>query len=134
MAHDKAYLIGENKSLVEGVPKKNIVDNLTSSDSDKVLSARQGKILKESINSLGINTNIKGNVDVFSDLPTGAEVADGYIVEADKHLYRWNGSVWVDLGYYDFDISGLGLSVVDGMLYYTFEPEGIEGEEDYGIE
>ena len=130
MAHDKAFLVRENKCLVEGVPKQDIIDNLTSTDSDKVLSAKQGKILKESINALGINTNIRGNVATVSNLPSNPEIADGYIVEADKHLYRWDGSAWRDLGYYNFDISGLGLSIVDGTLCVTFEEEGIEGEGD----
>lgn len=42
---------------------------------------------------------IKGSVPTVGDLPpTGNALNDAYIVEANGHLYVWNGSAWTDAG------------------------------------
>ncbi|MCI8654268.1 MAG: hypothetical protein HFJ48_00080 [Clostridia bacterium] len=65
-------LIPEIEKLVKE-SKIEIEDSLTSEDTDKALSAKQGKIIKEELDkkqkSIGIGT----------DLPTGGENGDIYI-------------------------------------------------------
>ena len=47
----------ETTTLTDYVPKSDIVDNVTSTDTDKPLSANQGKVLKDDIDTNYINTN-----------------------------------------------------------------------------
>jgi len=41
----------------KGDPGVDVIDNLTSTDTDKALSAKQGKVLKDTINNLDISTD-----------------------------------------------------------------------------
>ena len=50
--NSSSYQMSLNISSNSFVRKEAIVDNLTTSETDKILSARQGKILKDSLNSL----------------------------------------------------------------------------------
>lgn len=60
--------IKNNKSLIDGITTSkvnvsDIIDNLTTSSTDKALSAKQGQILKEMINSLTKEDIGLGNVE-----------------------------------------------------------------------
>lgn len=46
----------------------------------------------------GNGLDILGSVPTFGDLPGGATQGDIYHVQADGHLYLWDGSGWEDLG------------------------------------
>jgi hypothetical protein len=46
----------------------------------------------------GPSVTIKGSVPTVGDLPPSAGINDGYIVEADGHLYVWNGTSWTNAG------------------------------------
>jgi Collagen triple helix repeat (20 copies) len=46
----------------------------------------------------GPSVTIKGSVPTVGDLPPSATINDGYIVEADGHLYIWNGTAWTNAG------------------------------------
>lgn len=46
----------------------------------------------------GQGITLNGTVDDVIDLPGGASVGDAYLVEADGHLYVWNGAAWIDAG------------------------------------
>jgi hypothetical protein len=56
--------------------KSSIIDNLTSSDTEKALSARQGKVLKELIDNLA---NLQ--ITVVDTLPTTGESNIIYLVK-----------------------------------------------------
>ena len=56
--------------------KASIIDNLTSSDTEKALSARQGKILKELIDNLA---NLQ--ITVVDTLPTTGESNIIYLIK-----------------------------------------------------
>lgn len=81
-----------------------VVDNLTSDDADKALSAKQGKVLMGEINGVKAKlSNIytyKGSKDKYAELPTDAEAGDVWNV-AEAHNghpagtnYAWTGSEW----------------------------------------
>ena len=85
-----------------------VVDNLTSEDTDKALSARQGKVLMGEIDTIkgklsGIYS-YKGSKDEFDELPTDAEAGDVWnVVAANGNNpagtnYAWNGTEWDALG------------------------------------
>lgn len=46
----------------------------------------------------GQGITLSGTVNDVIDLPGGASVGDAYLVEADGHLYVWNGAAWFDAG------------------------------------
>ena len=56
----------------------------------------QGNQGTQGVTGHGITLN--GTVDDVIDLPGGAAVGDAYLVEADGHLYVWNGAAWFDAG------------------------------------
>ena len=75
MAEIVAY-IKSNKSLIDNITSgkvsvSDIVNNLTSSDTNKPLSAAQGKVLKELIDSINVTI---GNVSSLLDSINGEEV------------------------------------------------------------
>ena len=101
------------------VDKTSIVDNLTTNDATKVLSAKQGKALKDlhddvvdgtitvkkaeqdedgnnikdtyaTKQDLTIVYKYKGSVATYEDLPNDAENGDVYNVEADGKNYAWS--------------------------------------------
>lgn len=79
-----------------GTGSVDIVDNLTTDASNKALSARQGKVLNDKINSLSSIYNFKGKKDTIDDLPSeGNKSGDVWYVEGDS--YVWNGSSWVEV-------------------------------------
>jgi Collagen triple helix repeat (20 copies) len=47
---------------------------------------------------VGPSIQIKGSVPTVGDLPPSAGINDGYIVDADGHLYIWNGTAWTNAG------------------------------------
>lgn len=85
-----------------------IVDNLTSEDTDKALSAKQGKALKDEIDAVKEKvTSIytpKGSKDKYSDLPADANVGDVWNVAEAYNGYpagtnwAWTGTEWDALG------------------------------------
>lgn len=85
-----------------------IVDDLDSTDSGKVLSASQGKVLSDEIKDLkiilGSALSYKGSVASVDLLPEDASVGDVYnVVSANGNIpagtnYAWNGSDWDALG------------------------------------
>lgn len=79
-----------------GADSIDIVDNLTTNAADKALSAKQGKVLNDKINSLSSIYNFKGKKDTIEDLPSeGNKSGDVWYVEGDS--YVWNGSSWVEV-------------------------------------
>lgn len=82
-----------------------IVDNLTSDNTDKALSARQGKVLMNEVTTLsgklsGVYT-YKGSVASYTELPSDNLTAgDVYNVEAEYDgnpagtNYAWTGTEW----------------------------------------
>lgn len=47
----------------------------------------------------GSSVTVLGSVATIGNLPgSGNTVADAYVVQADGHLYVWDGSAWVDAG------------------------------------
>lgn len=86
-----------------------IVDNLTSDDTNKALSAKQGKALKDEID--GVKEKVtsiytpKGSVDSYEELPTeNLTAGDVYNVVAAYGNYpagtnwAWTGTEWDALG------------------------------------
>lgn len=112
-----------------------IVDNLTSDDTDKALSAKQGKVLMGEIGS--IKTKIssiytpKGSKDTYAELPTDANPGDVWDVkEAHDGYPAGTNYVWVaDLvngeGYWD----ALGGAIDLSDYYNQSEVEGKIKEE-----
>lgn len=86
--------------------KSSIIDNLTSSDTEKALSARQGKILKELIDNLA---NLQ--ITVVDTLPTTGESNIIYLVKKagtgtdihDEYVYVEGN--WEKIGTTDVDLS-----------------------------
>jgi len=74
----------------------------------------------------GTGVEIKGSVATVALLPTtGVDVGDCYIVDADRHLYSWDGSQWKDLG----EFKGAdGADGKDGIAFY-FDPAIVVLEE-----
>ena len=72
----------------------------TSTKSKGVWSPWTKSKIKGEDGSDGTSVNIKGGVNVVSELPrTGNTIGDGYIVQANGHLYVWTGSLpWLDAG------------------------------------
>lgn len=111
-----------------------IVDSLDSTATDKALSANQGRVLMNELNSLsakltGIYT-YKGSKATYEELPTDASLGDVYNVEAayDGHPagtnYAWNGMYWDALA-----------GSIDLSKYYTMEQvnELVKAETDRAI-
>lgn len=97
-----------------------IVDNLESTATDKALSANQGRVLMNELNSLsakltGIYT-YKGTKSSFDELPKDAALGDVWNVESayNGHAagtnYAWNGFEWDALA-----------GSIDLSNYYTIE-------------
>ena len=85
-----------------------IIDDLESLDTNKALSANQGKILNDKIETLKTSLSkvytYKGSVSTYSDLPQDPNIGDVYNVETSYENYpagtnwAWNGSEWDALG------------------------------------
>lgn len=122
-----------------------VVDNLTSDDADKALSAKQGKVLMGEIDSVkGKLTNIysyKGSKEKYEELPTDAVAGDVWnVAEAVHNIpagtnWAWTGERWDALGG-SVDLSGYyNKTEVDAAI--TVERLRAEGEEAHlagGIE
>ena len=103
-----------------------VVDNLTSDDADKALSAKQGKVLMGEINGVKAKlSNIytyKGSKDKYAELPTDAVAGDVWNV-AEAHEghpagsnYAWTGTEWDALAG-SIDLSNYyNKSEVDGAI------------------
>ena len=103
-----------------------VVDNLTSDDADKALSAKQGKVLMGEINGVKAKlVNIyayKGSKDKYAELPTDAVAGDVWNV-AEAHEghpagtnYAWTGTEWDALAG-SIDLSNYyNKSEVDGAI------------------
>lgn len=96
-----------------------VIDNLTTESSTSALSAKQGKVLMDSITTIeGKITSIykiKGSVDTYENLPSeGNTAGDVYnVVAAYGNTpagtnYVWNGTEWDALG-----------GSIDLSVYYT---------------
>lgn len=46
----------------------------------------------------GAGVMLHGQVPTVANLPTGAAKGDSYIVQADGHMYLWDGTTWIDTG------------------------------------
>lgn len=72
-----------------------VVDNLTSEDTNKALSAKQGKVLMGEItgvkNKISSIYKYKGTVNTYNDLPTNAEAGDVYNVIEPYETVNPNG-------------------------------------------
>ena len=124
------------------VEQVEVVDNLTSDDTNKALSAKQGKVLMGEIDGVKAKlVNIytyKGSKDKFSELPTDAVAGDVWnVAEAhDKHAagtnWAWTGTEWdalagiVDLTNY-YDKSGVDAAILAETNRATGEEQRIEG-------
>lgn len=100
--------------------KLEVVDNLTSEATDKALSANQGRVLMNEINSVAAKLtgiySYKGSKATYEELPTDAQLGDVWNVEAayGSHPagtnYAWNGIEWDALA-----------GSIDLSNYYTIE-------------
>ena len=81
-----------------------IADNLTTNDASKALSAKQGKILGESVEELDLEVhNLSGKYyGIFEDaesLPEGDAVGYAFVGTEDPFaIYNFNGEEWTDSG------------------------------------
>lgn len=103
-----------------------VVDNLTSDDADKALSAKQGKVLMGEIDGVKAKlVNIyayKGSKNTYAELPTDAVAGDVWNV-AEAHEghpagtnYAWTGTEWDALAG-SIDLSNYyNKSEVDGAI------------------
>ena len=64
--------------LEDYIPKDDIVDNTTSTDTDKPLSANQGKELKTLVDSKADSTSVYSKTDVDTLLSSKADTTDVY--------------------------------------------------------
>ena len=103
-----------------------VVDNLTSDDADKALSAKQGKVLMGEIDGVKAKlVNIytyKGSKDTYAELPSDAVAGDVWnVVEAHEGHpagtnYAWTGTEWDALAG-SIDLSNYyNKSEVDGAI------------------
>ena len=52
---------------------------------------------------------LKGHVaDVFNLPSSGNATGDAWVVDADGHLYSWNGTTWIDAGQFEGDKGDIG--------------------------
>lgn len=113
----KVSILEISESLKEKLSESDCVSNLKSTESTKPLSANQGKVLNEKINSLnssisgiGHALHFKGVVSSVSDLKNieDPESGDTYQIQIFKEdgsldndlsgaMYAWNGSEWVQI-------------------------------------
>lgn len=111
-----AYSESENWIRVDATAAHiDVIDNLTTADTDKALSANQGKVLSEKIeevkNSLSSVYNYRGSVSDFKSLPTDAVKGDVYnVTAANGNIpagtnYAFDGENWDALGG-SVDLSG----------------------------
>lgn len=77
--------------------KASIIDNLTSSDTEKALSARQGKVLKELIDNLGNSDPLLSQSDITSQM----QILKQY--EAQLAQLQKKGTLQTDLIWDDID-------------------------------
>lgn len=119
-----------------------VVDNLTSDDTNKALSAKQGKVLMGEIDGVKAKlVNIytyKGSKDKFSELPTDAVAGDVWnVAEAhDKHAagtnWAWTGTKWdalagsIDLTNY-YNKSEVDTAILDETNRAKGEEQRLEG-------
>lgn len=103
-----------------------VVDNLTSDDADKALSAKQGKVLMGEIDGVKAKlVNIyayKGSKNTYAELPTDAvagdvwNVAEAYEGHPAGTNYAWTGTEWDALAG-SIDLSNYyNKSEVDGAI------------------
>lgn len=119
-----------------------VVDNLTSDDADKALSAKQGKVLMGEINGVKAKlSNIytyKGSKDKYAELPTDAVAGDVWNV-AEAHNghpagtnYAWTGTEWdalagsVDLSNY-FSKDEVNAAIAAESALRVAEEQRLEG-------
>ncbi len=73
-----------------------IVDNLTTDDANKALSARQGKVLNEKISKLSSIYSFKGKVDSVDKLPSSNN-SNGDVYYVGDQSFVWNGVEWIEM-------------------------------------
>lgn len=104
-----AYTDAENWVQIDATAAvTDVVDSLESTATNKALSANQGKVLSEKIetlkSSLGTVYNYKGSKDTWAELPSNATAGDVWNVnEAHDNVpagtnWAWDGSKWDALG------------------------------------
>ena len=94
-----AIYTAEEKTKLNGLSNTVIADDLTTNDSSKALSAKQGKVLNERINiaTSGI-MHYRGSVTTIEDLPEDANVGDVYNVTFTGENCAWDGENWDSFG------------------------------------
>ena len=118
---DLKAVLGKIKGIIDAkVNTTDIVDNLTSTDTNKPLSAAQGKELKSMLdNIVGLDIHKVDSVANLPVAPTAAEkkymyiVPNGETVEGSKNIYDeylWIATsetegTWEKMGTTDIDIS-----------------------------
>lgn len=80
----------------EFIDKNDVIDNLSSYQEKKPLSANQGRILKDMFNSAISGVFIyKGSVATVANLPSsGNKIGDTYNVLDTGENYTWDGEAW----------------------------------------
>ena len=103
-----------------------IVDNLTSSDVDKALSAKQGKVLKDALDTIEVPDNITDLDDVeVNDIEDGQVLAWDEITEKFVNVDQSSGS-----GGLFIDFSN---EITNGTLYSGVEATYIATQDCYVI-
>lgn len=136
-----AYTDAENWVQIDATAAKiDVEDSLTSTATDKALSANQGKVLSEKIDniksSLGTIYNYKGSKETWAELPSNATAGDVWNVnEAHDNVpagtnWAWDGSKWDALGG-TVDLSSYATtsemeSYVDSAIESAIEEQDLE--------
>lgn len=90
----QSYFIQEGKQTAQNIYKNSgssieIVDNLTSTDSDKALSANQGKLLNEKIST--VSDKVTDNSNRIGPLETTTEILESTISEIQSNKINKSG-------------------------------------------
>lgn len=136
-----AYTEEDNWVQIDATAAKiDVEDSLTSTATNKALSANQGKVLSEKIDniksSLGVIYNYKGSKETWAELPNNATAGDVWNVnEAHDNVpagtnWAWDGSKWDALGG-TVDLSAYATtsameSYVDSAIESAIEEEDLE--------
>lgn len=114
------------------IPTPSILDNVISTDTDKALSANQGKLLKDDLSQLeaevhNLSGKYYGLFESENDLPEGDTPGYAFVgAEAPFAIYNFDGEDWFDTGAVAQAIygePGVGLQTVtslqDGTVVLT---------------
>lgn len=86
------------------IPTPSILDNVISTDTDKALSANQGKLLKDDLSQLeaevhNLSGKYYGIFEADTDLPEGDAIGYAFVgTTAPFAIYQFDGTDWADSG------------------------------------